>query len=185
MTNKTAVGAAAAAGFLACIIGANLAITHYGMVPVGLGLLAPAGVYFAGATFILRDSVQDAFAGKGTSRWSRMRGRVVLLALILTGAALSAFLSPQLAVASGVAFLLSETVDLAIYSPLRDRGYVRAAAASNVAGAVVDSAVFLTLAGIPLAAALPGQVLGKTLLTLAVVGLVLLVRGARAMRATA
>lgn len=156
----------AAIAFLGCIVGANYAVTHYGMVPVGFGLMATAGTYLAGATFILRDAIQD----KG--------GRRFVVVLIAIGAGLSAILSPQLALASGAAFLLSELCDLAVYTPLRRKGYLRAAVASNVVGAVIDSAVFLTLAGFPLWTSLPGQVIGKVWLTVAVV---LAVGGARAL----
>ena len=166
--NKT-TGALAAAGFIGCIVGANYTVTHYGMVPVGLGMLAPAGVYFAGATFVLRDTVHDLF------------GRWLTIGLIVAGAALSALLSPQLAVASGAAFLLAELADLVVYTPLRRRGYVRAAVASNLVGAVVDSFVFLTLAGFPLTFA-PGQIAGKAWITAVVVALVAVVRATRRAR---
>jgi uncharacterized PurR-regulated membrane protein YhhQ (DUF165 family) len=82
------------------------------MVPVGFGLVATAGTYFAGLAFVLRDSVQDA------------GGRRLVLTLIIAGALLSYLVSdPFIALASGVAFLVSETVDMGIYTPLRKRGY--------------------------------------------------------------
>jgi queuosine precursor transporter len=34
-------------GYIATIFGANWAISTLSMIPVGFGLLAPAGVYFA------------------------------------------------------------------------------------------------------------------------------------------
>ena len=34
--------------YVATIFGANWALSTFGLVPVGFGLLAPAGVYFAG-----------------------------------------------------------------------------------------------------------------------------------------
>lgn len=151
---------ALAAAFLGCILAANYVTTEFGMVPVGFGLVATAGTYLAGLTFVLRDSLQDA-AGK----W-------VVVALIVAGAVLSfAVSAPIIALASGVAFLTSELADLAVYSPLRRHGYIRAAVASNVVGSLVDTLLFLSIAGFPLAA-LPGQMVGKLLVTLAVVGLV-------------
>jgi len=160
-----------AAAFLAAILAANYVTTEYGMVPVGFGLVATAGTYFAGATFVIRDSLQDT-AGK----WA-------VVALIIVGAALSFLISaPFIALASGIAFLASETADLAVYTPLRKRGYVKAAVASNVVGAFVDTALFLTIAGFPLAA-MAGQVVGKLLLTLAVVLAVAVVRGTRSVTA--
>lgn len=151
--------------FLGCILAANYVTTEYGMVPVGFGLVATAGTYFAGLTFVLRDSVQDNY-GK---RWT--------VALIVGGAALSYLVAdPFIALASGAAFLCSELVDLSIYTPLRRRGYVRAAIASNIAGAFVDTVLFLWVAGFPIWSSVPGQMAGKTLITAAVVGLVVIVR---------
>jgi uncharacterized PurR-regulated membrane protein YhhQ (DUF165 family) len=182
--------------FLACIVAANFVTTEYGMVPVGFGLMATAGTYFAGLTFVLRDSVQDAVR---RSLPGRPRDRDVALrvmALILAGAGLSyllavtvfeadpAFLPPgvtpvSIALASGVAFLVSELADLLVYTPLRSEGYVRAAVASNVVGAVIDTILFLWIAGFVVADAFAGQVVGKVLVTVVVVVLVLASRGVR------
>lgn len=134
--------------YIASIVSANIAITAFGMVPVGFGLLAPAGVYFAGLSFTLRDLTQEAL------------GRWWTVAAILVGAALSALLSPSLALASGTAFLLSELADLAVYTPLRRRQWTAAVVLSGFVGAVVDSALFLLLAFGSLDF-LTGNVLGK------------------------
>lgn len=161
MTRKATLAAA----FLATILLANYVTSRYGLVPVGFGLMATAGTYFAGLSFVIRDSLQDA-AGK---RWT--------LAVIALGAALSFLVAaPFIALASAVAFGLAETADLLIYTPLRRRGYLRAAVASNVVGAFVDSVVFLTIAGFPVMAALPGQMVGKLAVTLAAVLVVVIVR---------
>jgi len=158
----------AAVLLLGCILAANYVTTEYGMVPVGFGLVATAGTYFAGLTFILRDLLQDT-AGK----W-------VTVGVILLGAVVSFALSaPFIALASAAAFLLSELADLAVYTPLRKRGYLRAAVASNMVGAFLDTVVFLSIAGFPLWAALPGQMVGKLLVTAVAVGLVLAVRAGR------
>jgi uncharacterized PurR-regulated membrane protein YhhQ (DUF165 family) len=139
--------------FIASIVGANWAIATFGIVPVGFGLMAPAGVYFAGLTFTLRDALHEV----GGRRW--------VIAAIIGGAALSGLLAgPQLAIASGVAFLASEFSDYAVYAPLRQRSWIGAVAASNVVGTVVDSALFLWLAFGSLAF-LPGQIVGKLWMT--------------------
>lgn len=159
--------ALSAGAFLACILGANYATSNLSMVPVGFGLVATAGTYFAGATFILRDTVQD------------LGGKRFVVALIFTGAGLSYLVAdPFIALASGVAFLLAEASDFALYTPLRRRGYVRAALVSNVAGAFVDTIAFLWIAGLPVVDSLAGQMVGKLWLTAAVV---LTVGGARAL----
>lgn len=158
----------AAGAFLACILAANAATSHLGLVPVGFGLTATAGTYFAGACFVLRDVVHDR------------AGTAVALGVVLLGAALSYLIAdPFIALASGVAFLVSEVADLLIYAPLRDRGYVRAAVASNLVGALVDTLLFLYIAGFGIAGSIvAGQLVGKLWLTLAAV---LAVGGARAL----
>jgi uncharacterized PurR-regulated membrane protein YhhQ (DUF165 family) len=159
---------AAALGFLACILAANYITTRLGMVPIGFGLTATAGTYLAGASFVLRDTIQDTM------------GRRVALGLIILGAGLSfAVSAPQIAIASGVAFAFSETADMAIYTPLRRMGYVRAAIASNIAGAIVDTFLFLSIAGFPIAGAWQGQIIGKLAVTAAVVAAVVMVRSRR------
>jgi uncharacterized PurR-regulated membrane protein YhhQ (DUF165 family) len=170
-----AIASAAGAAFIACILAANYVTTEYGMVPVGFGLMATAGTYFAGLTFVLRDTVQD-----GLGKWAT-------LVLIVFGAGLSYFVSdPFIALASGVAFAASEAADLVIYTPLRKRGYLRAATASNVVGAFVDTVLFLWIAGFPIRDAIAGQMVGKVAVTGAVVLLVVAVRlAARGRRAVA
>jgi len=139
-------------GYIATIFAANWAITAFGVVPVGLGLQAPAGVYFAGLAFTCRDLVQDALGR-----------RAVLLAIGL-GAVCSAVLSPSLAFASGAAFAVSELADFTVYTPLRARHRVGAVALSNLVGLVVDSALFLWLAFGSLEF-LAGQLVGKLWMT--------------------
>lgn len=213
--NKT-LAAIAAATFLACILLANYVTTEYGMVPVGFGLVATAGTYLAGLTFLLRDTVQDAakslipprreirtveeevYPGMprplaGLMRTVRREVEVPrsdwfaalpVVGLIILGAVLSFAISdPFIALASGVAFLASELADLAIYTPLRKRGYIRAAVASNVVGAFVDTVLFLWIAGFPILAALPGQMVGKVAVTALVVALVAAFRVRRAVAA--
>lgn len=154
--NTTKISAAALA-FLGCILAANYVTSAYGMIQVAPGVVAAAGTWFAGGTFVLRDYLHDRLG----YRW--------VLVLIVAGAALSLALSaPAIAVASGVAFVLSETADLIVYAPLRRRGYVRAAIASNFVGSLVDTVVFLTIAGFPVLASLPGQMIGKLTITLLV-----------------
>jgi len=161
MTPRPLTVAALTAAFIGCIVAANIVTSSLGIIPVGLGLTATAGTYLAGATFVLRDSLQD-HAGK---RW--------VLGVVGAAAVVSFLVSdPFVALASATALLLAELADLAVYTPLRRRGYIRAAVASNVVGAVVDTVVFLGVAGFPIASALPGQMVGKLAVTAAAVALV-------------
>jgi uncharacterized PurR-regulated membrane protein YhhQ (DUF165 family) len=157
-----------AVAFLGCIIAANVVTSSLGMVTVGFGLIATAGTYFAGVTFILRDALQDT------------GGKIATIIVIAIGAVVSfAVSAPFIALASAAAFGLAELADLAVYTPLRKRGYIRAAIASNIVGAFIDTIVFLTIAGFPVTAALPGQMVGKLLITAAAMALVVTVRTTR------
>jgi len=124
------------------------------LIPVAPGLMAPSGVLLIGVALVLRDAVHEYFGSK------------IVLGAILVGAALSAFVAPApLVIASGVAFLLSELADMAVYTPLRKKRLAMAVLASGVVGAVVDSAAFLWIAFGSLDY-LAGQVVGKAWMTI-------------------
>lgn len=142
-------GSIVAANWLILNVGTVVLPDGTHLIPVGFGLLAPSGSFAAGVTFVARDVVQRA-AGR---RWA--------LVAITIGTVLSVLVSPRLAVASGSAFLFSELVDFGVYTPLQERRFVLAVVLSGIAGSVVDSLIFLSLAGIPFAAALPGLLLAK------------------------
>jgi queuosine precursor transporter len=153
-------------GYIATIALANWALQTFGIIPIGFGLLAPAGVLFAGLAFTLRDLVQEQI-GKG---WT--------IAAILAGTALSWFVSPAFALASGLAFLLSELADFCVYTPLRRRHWLGAVTLSNTVGLVVDSTLFLWLAFGSLDF-LTGQLVGKLYMTALAVAVLWLWRRAR------
>ncbi len=147
--------------YAAAIIGANLLTSMFGLVPLGVGGLAvTAGTFAAGAALIARDWVHA------------VGGRALALCTVLLGALLSwAVASPALAVASGVAFAVSELVDLSVYSPLRTRSVPLAVVASSVVAAPVDTVLFLWLAGFGVTwQAVLGQFLVKTAMALLAAG---------------
>lgn len=144
--------------YLASVPAANWMIGHVGttcvpggpcIVPVGFGLTAPSGVLLIGIALVLRDLVHRDLG----ARWAA--------AGVAAGSALSfAIAPPELALASLVAFAVSEALDQAVYTPLRRRRLVLAVLASSVAGAIADSALFLWLAFGSLEH-IAGQVVGK------------------------
>src|SRR5580658_8524179 len=157
-SQRTKFGTIALLAFLTCIPLANWMIQHVGtvcvpqgpcLVPVAPGLMAPSGVLTVGAALVLRDVVQ------------RCLGLTFGLVAIVLGAGASMLVAPaSLVVASGLAFLISEFADFAVYTPLQQRRLMLAVVASSCLGLVVDSIVFLWLAFNSLAL-LPGQVVGK------------------------
>lgn len=145
------------AAYAATVPSANWLIGHVGeciqngpcLIHVGFGLMAPSGVLMIGLALVLRDAVQAQFGAK----WA--------LGAIMAGAALSLAISPPaLAVASAVAFLIAEGLDMAVYTPLKRKGTALAVMASGLVGALADSALFVWLAFGSLSLSM-GTALGK------------------------
>lgn len=166
MTRSWKSAAPLALLFVLLVVAANWLTSTYGMV----GGLVTAGTFAAGLTFAVRDGLP----------------RYWTIAAVMLGAALSVWLaSPQLALASGVAFAVSELADYAVYAPLRRRRSIGwAMLLSNTVGAVLDSLLFLWLAGFPLAG-WSTQTLIKVAVTLPVVLGVLALRRAAVRRPVA
>lgn len=166
------VGWVAAGLFIGTVWLANWLVTRYGVVNVGFGLVAPAGVFAVGLALTLRDVTH------------RILGRSAVVACILAGCGLAFFVEANtqipgghlsLAVASAIAFLFSEFADFSVYTPLEDRSFVGAVAASNIVGAIIDSMLFLWLAFGSLEF-LKGQVVGKLWMTAAALPVLLATR---------
>lgn len=161
-----------AAAFVATVYAANWALTTFGVISIGFGLHAPAGVFFAGVGFLLRCTLQE------------LAGRLWVVCAILAGAALSYWLGAsalipgghvQIAVASACAFLFSEFADFAVYTPLRGKTIAGALTAAQIVGATVDSLLFLWLA-FGSVALFWGQFAGKTAMVLPALVLVAVAR---------
>lgn len=191
------LGLITAFAYIGCVYLANWLILNVGApgpggvhtIPVWPGISAPSGVLAAGLALTMRDLTQDRL------------GRGVVIVCILVGTALSALLSPGLALASGAAFLVSEVADMAVYTPLKERSHALADLAretlrgetarsyerrafvawllalllSNTVGLLVDSALFLWLAFGSLAF-IAGQVIGKAEMTIVAVVILALAR---------
>lgn len=153
---------AAVTAYIASIVLANYATSAIGLVPIGFGLLVTAGTFAAGAALLLRDWVQQT-----AGRWWALAG-------IAAGALISAVTStPALAVASGIAFAVSELVDMGIFTPLRNRSLSLAVLASSIVSAPVDTVLFLWLAGFDVTwQAILGQFVVKTLMALIAAGVI-------------
>jgi queuosine precursor transporter len=135
------------------IVLANWTPPHFSPLEVGT-IAVSAGTLWAGLGFTLRDGLQEALGGRG------------VLGAIAAGAALSWLLaSPQIAVASVLAFTISELAGSRVYGRLRGWSVLGAVIGSNRVGLGIDSALFVPLAfgGFAL---VPGHVLGKTIATM-------------------
>lgn len=133
---KTALVAA----YLAAIVAANLSVSHWG---------PSAAIYnaflFIGLDLSTRDKLHDLW-----------RGRLVrnMALLIAAGSVLSYFAGlwigsgpfvGRIALASAVAFATAATADALVYHLLREKTWYERANQSNLAGAAVDSLVFVAL----------------------------------------
>jgi len=162
----TGVSLVVLAAYIGTIVLANWASTHWSPLEFG-AVVVPAGTLCAGMTFTLRDLLHEALGGRG------------VLGAIAAGAGLSWLLAtPQIAVASVLAFTTSELVGSIVYGRLRGWSVLGAVTASNLVGLGIDSVLFVPLAfgGFAL---VPGQVLGKTVATVLTVAALLAVKTAR------
>lgn len=160
---KTAAGWFSAFGLLVGVVAANWLTSTYGFVPVGLGFSATAGTFAFGFALALRDSTQDIL------------GKRVMLSIVFVGAAISYLVSDQMiALASAVAFLFAELVNFAVYTPLRNKSvlgdsrWAAAVVSSSIAGAIIDTVIFLLIAFGWAAVTIPalvGQLIGKAYAT--------------------
>ena len=136
MRRKMIIGYASLAGFLATIPFANWWLAKHGLwvAPV-LGPL-PSALWVVAISFVLRDVAQIAL------------GRTWAWSAIVVGTALSWWLaSPTLAIASGVAFAVSESTDALIFTPLANRGkFLLGVTISGYVAGFVDSALFVRIA---------------------------------------
>lgn len=147
-------GAIALAVYIAAIVAANIVTNHYGLVPVGFGYMVTAGTYAAGLALLARDYVH------------RYAGVPWVLAGIATGGVISWLTTtPSLALASTVAFVGAELLDLGVFAAIYDRlGMFGGALVSNIVSAPVDTVLFLAIAGFPLTIqSVTGQFIGKVL----------------------
>jgi queuosine precursor transporter len=149
---------------MAVIVLANWAIHRFGFIPVGFGLVAPAGTYFAGAAFVFRDFIQLNL------------GRLPVVIAIVAGSLLTLLISPSLALASGTAFLVGELADFGVFTPIADRGHIVAGfTLANTVGLLTDTWLFLFLAFGSIAH-WQGTVVGKLWVTAAFLPVVWAVR---------
>ncbi|MFI6098219.1 VUT family protein [Lentzea sp. NPDC051213] len=160
------VGLVVATAYVSSVVMANWASTHWAALLLG-PVTVPAGTLWAGVTFTLRDLLHESLGTRG------------VVTAITVGTGLSWVLAtPQIAVASVVAFAVSETIDSAIYALLRGESPLQAVLGSNIAGLLVDSVLFVPLA-FGSFTAVPGQLLGKAVATLLTVVVLWAVRRGR------
>ena len=128
--------------FLGFVILANWLASAYTVHVPLTPYVAPAGVFCIGAVLVLRDWMQQ------------LRGLVWTMPLVYTAGLISWAVGDlagwtaleKIAIASVVAFTVSETVEAVVFTPIRNRNLSAGVALSGTIGNAVDSYLFLTLA---------------------------------------
>lgn len=122
--------------YIAAVVAANFSVHFFGPVSTPINAFL-----FIGLDFIVRDKLQDLWAGK--SLIPKMG------ALIATGALITFALNPdagRIAAASCIAFAVSNSVDWGVYYLIRKKPWMVRANVSNFFAAGADSLLFPTLA---------------------------------------
>lgn len=130
--------------YLIAIILANVITAKFAPLEFGVFII-PYGSFLIGATFILRDLVQNKYGKKNT---------YLLIGLALVLSAISSYLLGDtlwIVFASAVSFLVSESIDTEIYSRLKKPMLVRVLY-SGVIGGILDSTIFVIIGLSPLGA---------------------------------
>jgi queuosine precursor transporter len=133
---------ALAVSFVGLVLLANWLASRYVVTVPLTSYKAPAGVFCIGGVLVLRDWMQQ-LAGL---RWTMP---LVYASGLLSWAVgdLAGWTSLQkIAIASVVAFTISETIEALVFTPVRNRSLTAGVALSATVGNAVDSYVFLTLA---------------------------------------
>jgi uncharacterized PurR-regulated membrane protein YhhQ (DUF165 family) len=131
-----------AAAFVALVLLANwLASAYVVHIPL-TPYVAPAGVFCIGGVLVLRDWMQQL---GGLARTMPLVYAAGLVSWLVGDVAGWTSLE-KVAVASVVAFTVSETVEALVFTPVRRRSLSLGVALSATVGNAVDSWIFLTLA---------------------------------------
>ncbi|WP_078410132.1 VUT family protein [Priestia abyssalis] len=155
--------------YLLSIVMANFVTAAFAPLHVGM-FIVPMGTLLIGATFILRDLVQNKYGRKKTY--------MIIGAALLLSAVASYLHGDTLLIvaASAVSFAVSETTDTEIYTRLRLPMAWRVFY-SGIVGGLLDSIIFVVIALSPLGAnflpweAVPAAIIGQVLVKTAIQGL--------------
>ncbi|PLT30546.1 VUT family protein [Peribacillus deserti] len=147
--------------YLLAIVAANVVTASFAPLTFG-AFIVPMGTFLIGATFILRDLVQNKFG--------RSKTYLTIAAALILSAVVSYLLGDTLLIvlASAISFAVSETTDTEIYTrlnlPMSWRVFY-----SGLVGGILDSAIFVVIGLSPFGAgflpweAVPAAILGQVI----------------------
>lgn len=155
--------------YLLSIVMANFVTAAFAPLHVGIFII-PMGTLLIGATFILRDLVQNKYGRKKT---------YVIIGAALLLSAIASYLHGDtllIVAASAISFAIAETTDTEIYTRLRLPMAWRVFY-SGIVGGLLDSIIFVVIALSPIGAnflpweAVPAAIIGQVLVKTIIQGL--------------
>ena len=110
--------------------------------PVNLADLLTWGAFTYPFAFLVTDLTNRQYGPRNA--------RVVVFSGFVVGVALSWYLSmPRIAIASGLAFLLGQLLDISVFNRLRRQSWWQAPLAGSVLGSILDTVLFFSFAFAP------------------------------------
>ncbi len=133
---------ALAAVFVGAVVLANWLASAYVIHVIGTPYMAPAGAYMIGVILLLRDWLQQGY------------GLVKTMPLVYAAGLISWGVGDlagwtgleKIAIASVVAFTVSETVEALVFTPIRKKSLTVGVGLSATVGLALDSWIFLSIA---------------------------------------
>lgn len=124
---------------MAVVVAASNFLVQFPVQYLGLGEILTWGAFTYPVAFLVNDLTNRRFGPRAA--------RLVVSAGFVLAVALSIWLaSPRIAIASGTAFLVAQLLDVSIFDALRRQSWWRAPLISSLAGSVIDTVIFFSLA---------------------------------------
>jgi queuosine precursor transporter len=124
---------------MAAVVAASNFLVQFPFDHYGLGEVLTWGAFTYPVAFLVTDLSNRRFGAEAARR--------VVYAGFVIAVILSVWLaSPRIAIASGVAFLSAQLLDVAVFDRLRRQAWWRAPLISTLAGSVLDTILFFSIA---------------------------------------
>ena len=124
---------------MTAIVTASNILVQYPVAHFGLDSLLTWGALTYPLAFLVNDLTNRRF-GPVAAR------KVITLGFVLAVALSALLASPRIAIASGMAFLFAQLLDAGIFDRLRRHAWWKAPLISTLAGSIMDTAIFFSLA---------------------------------------
>lgn len=127
--------------YVLCVVLANVLAARW-IIPIGFGLMVPAGVFMIAPIFTLRDYIHKKYGYKTSVVLIFAASIISYLLSIVMGSTLLSMIT----IASVISFLISELIDTFIYHKLDKDAWLSKVMKSNLVSALIDSVLFISIA---------------------------------------